>query len=117
MTPGGSDEWALPTPVSDVEVAFPAGALDLMPSREVCEAGLAALPDGGAEWLRLQRVWFSRGLAAGVEFHMRPGVDGETAFRHLCCIQGSYAPKHEHKEAAVAYLASRWCEKVVGYER
>jgi hypothetical protein len=35
-------------------------------------------------------------------------VDGELAIRHLQVIQASFEPKHEHKEAAVAYLASLW---------
>jgi hypothetical protein len=43
---------------------------------------------------------------------MKEGVDGNLAFRHLSAIQRSFTPKHEHKEAAVAYLASLWFEDV-----
>lgn len=109
------DGWANPTTISDVELAFPANALDLMPSREECKAGLAALSDKKRrKWVEFQQRWFSRGLPAGVEFDPLDGIDGETAFRHLSAIQGSFAPKHEHKEEAVAYLASRWFKEVRG---
>lgn len=47
---------------------------------------------------------------------MKDGIDGDTAVRHLRAIQGSFAPKHEHKMEAVAYLASRWFTKVKGYK-
>ena len=110
-----TDRWAAPTPVSDVQVAFPAGALDLMPSWEECEAALAALPDGGEQWREFQARWFFNGLPATTTFDLAEGVDGATALRHLKVIQGSFEPKHEHKEAAVAYLASRWFTSVEGW--
>lgn len=114
-----SDQWATPTPVDDVTLAFPANALELMPSREECRAGLAELSEKDRrKWIDFQSQWFSNGLSEGVEFYMRDDIDGETAFRHLSAIQGSFAPKHEHKMEAVAYLASRWFKKVkVGGQR
>lgn len=113
-----TDKWAVPTTVSDVELAFPANALDLMPPLAACEEGLAALPrDERAKWLDFQSAWFMSGIPPTVEFDLRDGIDGNTAIRHLGVIQGSYAPKHEHKEAAVAYLASRWFADVRGYKK
>jgi hypothetical protein len=108
-----SEQWSTPTPIDDVTLAFPANALDLMPSREECEVGLAELSEKDRrKWIDFQSQWFSCGLPEGVELHMRDGIDGEIAFRHLSAIQGSFAPKHEHKMEAVAYLASRWIKKV-----
>lgn len=113
-----ADKWAAPTPVTDLEIAFPANALDYMPTYDECEAGLSVLSaEERRGWIDLQTTWFFHGLSPDTEFHMRDGIDGRAAFRHLQVIQGSFAPKHEHKEAAVAYLASRWFEKVTGYRR
>jgi hypothetical protein len=112
------DRWALPVEIGDVEVAFPANALEYMPSCEECEAGLRQLePKVAKMWRDFQQAWFFDGLPASVEFELAEGVDGEKAIRHLKMIQGSFAPKHEHKEAAVAYLASRWFTTVRNFER
>lgn len=116
-------KWDQPTPVSDADVAFPARALEIMPTREQCQAGLDALdPDERQKWINFQRKWFYEGLPDTMQLALRTNdgvkVDGETAFRHLKVIQGSYAPKHEHKEVAVAFLASQWFEDVAyeGFE-
>jgi hypothetical protein len=103
-----TSKWAQPTEVSDAQMAFPAQVMDLMPSREECKMALKALPDQGKRWVDLQQRWFYSGLPKMTEFHVAEGVDSELAIRHLQVIQASYEPKHEHKEAAVAYLASLW---------
>jgi hypothetical protein len=38
----------------------------------------------------------------------REDVDPKKAFQALQVITGSFSPKHEHKEAAFAYLANEW---------
>lgn len=109
----------LPREVSDVELAFPAHAMKLMPA-------LADIPEefkpqpfgpGTSPWLDLQRVWFCQGLSSRFSFVPTEvngeRLDGPTIMRHLSVIQGSFEPKHEHKEAAVAYLSSLWMEAVV----
>lgn len=98
-----------PVPVSDVEVAFPAMALDIMPA-------LDAIPDEylhGNAWTKFFLDWFAKGLDPEVQFHMAGGIDGATAYRHLQVILGSYAPRHEHKEAAFTFLCSLWFTKIV----
>ena len=57
-------------------------------------------------WVRWQTQWFFDGLKAAPA--PREGVDGKAAMRHLSHIQRSWDTKHEHKKAAVAYLASMW---------
>ena len=107
------DLWAQPSEVDDVDLAFPARALELMPSKQECDAGLDALtPEDRAKWLKMQNLWFAGFAKATVEFFAKPGVDPEKAFRHLSVIQGSFAPRDEHKTVAVAYLASRWIDNV-----
>lgn len=61
----------------------------------------------GNKWIRFQRQWFFDGLDSKRVIE-KPGVDKTKALRHLMAIQSSFEPKHEHKQAAVAWLASKW---------
>jgi len=99
-----STKWSRPLEVSDLEMAFPAQIRDrLMPPYE-------SIPEefrrGDGYWMRWQNRWFCSGLPSWPKG--KEGIDAQLAFRHLHCIQSSYEPKHEHKMAAVAYLASLW---------
>ncbi len=95
-----------PVVVEDVLIAFPASVKHLMPEHD-------SIPEEfknsyGNKWVQLQRDWFYNGLNG--KFVPKEGIDLNLALRHLSCIQGSFEPKHEHKEAAVAYLMSLWFE-------
>lgn len=61
-------------------------------------------------WPEWQSKWFFDGLKEGDMPTPKEGIDLEEAMAHLSSIQRSYEPKHEHKSAAVAYLASQWFE-------
>ena len=41
----------------------------------------------------------------------KPGVDFDKAMRHIYHCLSSWEPKHEHKEAGVAFLLSEWFEE------
>jgi len=56
-------------------------------------------------WVQWQNEWFFNGLK---QSPVPDGVDGKAALRHLNHIQRSWDTNHEHKECAVAYLASKW---------
>lgn len=99
-------DWSQPSNVSDVDVAFPAVVRDMMPSMNDIPAEFKNA-NSQNKWLKMQRRWFFDGLDKR-RLKRKKGVDFDTALRHLACIQGSWEPKHEHKEAAVAYLASLW---------
>ena len=104
----------LPIEIDDVSLAFPADALDYMPAWEDIPEDFR---NGHTPWNEFQRTWFFEGLSKRFSF-VPATVDGETLnarniYRQLVAIQSSYAPKHEHKEAAVAYLASIWMESMV----
>lgn len=45
------------------------------------------------------------------------GIDAREAVAHIRAIAGSFDPKHEHKEAAVAYLFSIWFKPESTWER
>ena len=98
------DVWAQPQDVNQVVMVLGGEMGRLLPP-------YAEIPDefkrGNGKWNKFQRDWFFGGLASE---NLIPGegIDKRAALRHLGAIQGSFEPKHEHKEAAVAYLASKW---------
>lgn len=95
-----------PIEVTDVQLAFPANVSQLMPAYEQIPVEFRR---GESEWVDWQSQWFYHGIKKLPT--PKPGVDLDKAIRHLRCIQGSFEPKHEHKQAAVAYLASLWFEQ------
>ncbi len=97
-------DWNKPQDVDGLTAALPTDVSHLMPR-------MADIPEeftrfNGTGWNRWASGWFFNGLPSFPE--AKPGIDREKAKRHLAAIQGSWEPKHEHKEAAVAYLASLW---------
>lgn len=90
--------------VSDLDMAFGGGTRDLMPAWEDIPK---EFKDGHGMWNKFMRNWFYSGLAS-YDLKPRDGVDVTKALRHLKTILRSFEPKHEHKEADVAYLASLW---------
>lgn len=64
------------------------------------------------KWVKLFDQWFFNGLPKETKFIRKPGIDQTKALRHIRTIIASYAPKHEHKTAGVAYLLSCWFEDV-----
>lgn len=100
----------IPVPVlTDASQAF--GNVDHLPDYK-------SIPDefknwnGRSKWNTIVTNWFFKGLPKETEFIPKPGVDGKEALRALNAIMRSWAPKHEHKEAGVAYLMSEWFEDV-----
>lgn len=95
-----------PIDVDKVSLAFPANVSHLMPDHEdIPEQYLR-----GRSWAnRLFTDWFFFGLES-VELPWREGIDPEMAGRHLHAVMRSFEPKHEHKEAAWAYLVDAWTD-------
>jgi len=73
----------------------------------------------GNDYCRAVSSWFfdgGKGIPNGLEiggmkFVAKPGVDSGKALRAIKAVLGSFEPKHEHKEAACAYMLSEWFEK------
>ena len=99
-------DWSKPTVVDLLTQAFPAGIMHLLPAYEDIPSQFKL--GSGVAWNAWQAKWFYRGLDESDLPTPVDGVDYDIAMRHLKTIQGSWEPKHEHKEAAVAYLASLW---------
>lgn len=105
----------LPVPdLAAVDVAF--GNIKHMPKYET-------LPDdfkrGHNEYCDAVSAWFFSGakgtpdglIIDGVRFTAKAGVDRDKALRAIKAVLGSFEPKHEHKEAACAFMLSEWFEK------
>ncbi len=94
--------------LTKVDEAFPARVSHLMPPyEEIPEEFLR----GRNKWCDFQSDWFFHGVK-NVKVKVKEGIDQKVAMRHLGCIQGSFEPRHEHKAAAVAYLASLWFDDI-----
>lgn len=97
-----------PQKVDALDVAFGGNMKQLMPNiADVPEE--FRNPNSQNIWVKWQSDWFFNGLKQ--QPTPKPGIDLHQAMQHLAAIQRSFEPKHEHKMAAVAYLASLWFEK------
>jgi hypothetical protein len=100
-----SNKWVSPLAVSKLDIAFGGRMKELLPSyNEIPDE----FKDNYHPWCHWQSKWFFSGLAKQDIPETKAGIDKDAAMRHLAAIQGSFEPKHEHKEAGVAYLASLW---------
>jgi len=102
-----NDGYDQPLVVDDVLYAFPGHLDKLLPPWDSIPEEFRNM-NGRTEWNVFVRDWFFKGWPEDRYLYQRPDVDGEAAFRHLHTIMRSFEPKHEHKEAAVAWLMSRW---------
>lgn len=107
VAPPLNDGYDQPMVVDDVLYAFP-GHLDrLLPKWEDIPEEFRNM-NLRTEWNKFVRDWFFKGWPTDRNLYSRDDVDSEAAFRHLHTIMRSFEPKHEHKEAGVAWLMSRW---------
>lgn len=99
------EKWLKPQPVSKLDLVFGGGMDHLLPKYE-------EIPDDFKRdynpWCEWQSKWFFSGLKENEIPVAKEGIDQRVAFLHLKTIQGSFEPQHEHKMAAVAWLASLW---------
>jgi hypothetical protein len=94
--------------VSDLQIAFGGSVQELMPAYKEIPMEFR---EGHTKWNQVFNDWFFHGLK-NATFRPKEGIDPEKALRHLKAIMSSFWPKHEHKEAAVAYLLSQWFHDV-----
>lgn len=102
------DKFAAPTPMDAVSAAFGGADMrELMPKYDDIPQEFRR---GSTRWNKFQSDWFYGGITKD-GLIAKDGIDLKAAMRHLAAIQSSFEPKHEHKEAGVAYLASRWLDE------
>ena len=95
-----------PTPVTDVDLAFPARGVELTPVYEAIPRKFRTEVWDNL-WLNLFRDVFA-GQADELQLLPAAGVDPDQAWRHLRVVMGTFGTKHEHKEIGWVWLASRW---------
>ena len=93
-----------PQKIDALDVIFPTNVMHLMPPYK-------EIPDefrqGRTKWNQFFNTMFFSGIT-GLELIPVEGIDKQMAWMHIRAISGSWELKHEHKEAAVAYLMSLW---------
>lgn len=101
----------LPIEIDGADVAFGGQAMQILPPYD-------AIPDEfkreNNPWAKWSGDWFFKGLERYPVAN--DGIDLGLAMRNLSAVQRSFEPKHEHKEAGVAYLASLWFSSPDGEE-
>lgn len=100
-------KW-IPMDVDDLTLAFPASVRKMMPPYEEIPREFR---HSSNKWNKLFSDWFFAGIK-DLELVPKDGVDLNKALRHIKAIMGSFEPKHEHKEAAVAFLFNEWFSDV-----
>lgn len=100
-----------PKEVTGLDMAFGGRMKELLPP-------MASIPEefhrwDNGYWGKIVGAWFFSGLPQGTveAWQPKPGIDKAKALRHVKAILGSFELKHEHKEAACAYLLSLWFEE------
>lgn len=102
-----------PVKVSDVTLAFPAKVVGtLLPDWDDIPEDFQRYDY--TPWHRLVGKWFALGLKDNEIPEVKEEFDAEEVWRHLGACMRSFEPKHEHKEAGVAYLMSLWCKPIKG---
>ncbi len=107
----------LPIPeLTDVDEAF--GNIDHMPAYDTLPVEFKR--HNGNAYCKAVSYWFFAGakregdrlIVDGVVFAPKEGVDSTKALSAIRVVLGSFAPKHEHKEAACAFMLSEWFDVV-----
>lgn len=116
MATAGETKTMLPVPeVTGVDVVF--GGCGHMPK-------MSDIPEEFTrdrnDFVRAVSSWFFSGakrdgsslIIDGKRFTAKSGVDAGKALAAIRAVLGSFDPKHEHKEAACAYMLSEWFDLV-----
>jgi hypothetical protein len=91
--------------IKDVQLVF--GEIAHMPKYEEIPK---EFKQHGNKWCKLFSTMFYGRKHGAISMIPKEGVDPEKAGRALRAIMVSWEPKHEHKEAGVAFLMSEWFE-------
>lgn len=121
-----SDDWPIldkrtpmeepyrPIPIPDLMLAFPANVTGLMPADDVLDDVRHNRDFDSMGWDQLFTSMFYSGIKTTAKFLPREvdgqRLDGETCWRHLRALSGSFQPKHEYKEAAFIVLCKEFFE-------
>lgn len=94
-----------PIEIDRVDMIFGGSAMKILPPMEEIPE---EFQNRNNPWNQWASEWFCQGLSGFP--NTKEGIEEGAALSNLKCVMGSYSPKHEHKIAGVAYLASLWLE-------
>lgn len=107
-------DFSKPHTISEVDLAFPAKVVGvLLPRMQDIPEEFKKVPSHN-KWIQAFNHLFFKGAKEGMTLVGKKGIDAEKAYRHITACMRSFEPKHEHKEAGVAYLMSLWLEDIIG---
>lgn len=96
-----------PIEVTPIDIAFGGKAMQILPAyKDIPEE----FKRSGSKWEKFVSKWFYEGLHEKNYPTARHGVNLSQAMMNIQACLASYEPKHEHKIAGAAYLASQWFE-------
>lgn len=107
------NKFALPHFVDNATLSFPGDVSTLLPPWEEIPQDFQR---GRSPWNDVFNRLFYSGLSEAERPKPKPELveklteKGTDAWRHVMAVSRSFSPKHEHKEAGVAYLMSLWFE-------
>ncbi len=100
------NDFSQPSGIDDVTAVFPGSIRHLMPAYNELEAKYRQ--NYGTWGSKLFSDWFFCGITSSDGLVPREGIDKAKALRHISAVMRSFEPKHEHKEAACAFLFDQW---------
>lgn len=97
----------VPKEVTDVDLAFGGRTDELLPPVEEIPTEFF---DDNNLWSKQIFKWFYYG-AKSFSVEGKKDIDEVEGIRHIAAILKSFKPKHEHKMAGCAFLASQFFDK------
>jgi len=97
-----------PVVLTDNDVVWGDKALDLLPEYDNIPQ---EFKNGNTKWNKLFNDWFFNGIKV-IAYYPKSGINREDAMREIQCIMKSFSPKHEHKEAGIAYMLSEFFDNI-----
>ncbi|WP_312630989.1 hypothetical protein [Pantoea piersonii] len=94
-----------PIEITRLDIAFGGKAMKILPSYNSTPDEFKQM---GNRWNKFVSQWFFNGLDKSEYPTAKDGVNLNLALLNIKACLVDFEPKHEHKIAGAAYLASQW---------
>lgn len=94
-----------PIEITRLDIAFGGKAMEILPAYKDTPEEFKQM---GNRWNKFISQWFYNGLDKSEYPTAKDGVDLNQALLNIKACLVDFRPKHEHKIAGAAYLASQW---------
>ncbi|ASN68815.1 hypothetical protein 7AX3_73 [uncultured Caudovirales phage] len=96
-----------PIEVTQLDIAFGGKAMKILPAYSSIPS---EFKKDSNKWSQLVSKWFFGGLNKSEWPKAKDGINWNLAMLNIQACLSCFEPKHEHKIAGAAYLASQWFE-------